>query len=124
MKLNSTISFGFIFSLTVLSGENHNWNKWRGPDGNGNWNGPKIQKELPGTALIRIWQSKISPGYSGVTVCNGLVYTMDRPVNTASEENRESACPYGNVPNYGNFPTPADMKKWIIKRTEGIGNHP
>ena len=92
MKLNSTISFGFIFSLTVLSGENHNWNKWRGPDGNGNWNGPKIQKELPGTGLRRIWQSKISPGYSGVTVCNGLVYTMDRPVNTASEETERVLC--------------------------------
>ena len=80
--------------------------------------GRKFKKELPGTALIRIWQSKISPGYSGVTVCNGLVYTMDRPVNTASEETERVLCldmENGKI-TFGNFPTPADMKKWIMER--------
>ena len=95
MKLNSTISFGFIFSLTVLSGENHNWNKWRGPDGNGNWNGPKIQKELPGTGLKNLAVENI-PGYSGVTVCNRLVY-YGPPSKYSIRRNRESALPgYGN----------------------------
>ena len=36
-------------------------------------------KELPAGGLKKNWQLKVSPGYSGVTVADGLAYLMDKP---------------------------------------------
>jgi len=67
----------FFFLSANLTAEE--WSKWRGPNGNGTWYEPRISKKLPINGLKRIWKTSVFPGYSGVTVKNGLVYTMDRP---------------------------------------------
>ena len=72
--------FGFVSSLLA-----DDWPQWRGPRGDGTWAGPSVSKFIPKNGLKRIWKTKISPGYSGVTVKNGLVYLMDRPANKVSE---------------------------------------
>lgn len=75
------MKFSCLLFLTALFvpifGED--WPEWRGPRGDGTWEGPSVSKFLPKDGLKRIWKTKISPGYSGVTVKNGLVYLMDRP---------------------------------------------
>tara|TARA_B100001248_G_scaffold165805_1_gene125431 strand:+ start:4421 stop:5680 length:1260 start_codon:yes stop_codon:yes gene_type:complete len=60
-------------------GVGEGWWKWRGPNGDGNWQGPKITKDLSDGGLERIWKTPVYPGYSGVTTRNGLIYLMDRP---------------------------------------------
>jgi outer membrane protein assembly factor BamB len=78
---------GFVSSLLA-----DGWPEWRGPRGDGTWDGPSVSKFLPENGLRRIWKTKISPGYSGVTVKNGLVYLMDRPANKASEGMERVIC--------------------------------
>ena len=76
----------FFFLAVKLIAED--WFKWRGPKGNGTWFEPRISKKLPVNGIKRIWKTSIFPGYSGVTVRNGLVYTMDRP-DTGIEDGLE-----------------------------------
>ena len=55
------------------------WPRWRGPRGDGSWNGPKVSERLPEKGLERVWKHDLNPGYSGVTCIRDRVYTMDRP---------------------------------------------
>ena len=50
------------------------WPRWRGPRGDGSWNGPKVSERLPEKGLERIWKHDLNPGYSGVTV-SGTAFT-------------------------------------------------
>ena len=53
------------------------WSGWRGPLGNGTWvDAPAISQDPDG--LKRLWRTPIGSGYSGVTVADGRVYTMDK----------------------------------------------
>ena len=45
-------------------------------------------KELPKSGLKKCWQYKVFPGYSGVTVANGLAYLMDKPPAKNGEQER------------------------------------
>ena len=54
------------------------WPKWRGPRGDGTWNGPKLSDRWPATGLRRVWRQPIGGGYAGVAAAGGRVYTMDR----------------------------------------------
>lgn len=54
------------------------WPRWRGPRGDGTWNGPKVSRALPKNALNTVWRKKIGAGYAGVTVADGRVYVCDR----------------------------------------------
>ena len=96
--------FGFVSSLF---GED--WPEWRGPSGDGSWNGVRVSKFLPEDGLKRIWKTKIYPGYSGVTVKNGLVYLMDRPSINASEGIERVVCLDANTgKEVWTFSYPAD----------------
>ncbi len=62
------------------------WPRWRGPLGNGTWvQAPRLGR-FPRGGLPVLWRAEIGPGYSGVAVAAGRVYTMDRP--PGSEEER------------------------------------
>lgn len=87
-------SFGFISSLLA-----DDWPQWRGPRGDGSWNGPNIAKSLPNDGLKRIWKTKVFPGYSGVTVKDGRVYLMDRPSDKGSEGIERVVCLDANTGN-------------------------
>lgn len=64
-----------LFSILPLSAV-ADWSKWRGPRADGTWSdAPKISKD---GGLEVLWKQKIGGGFSGVTVANGRVYTMDR----------------------------------------------
>ena len=54
------------------------WPRWRGPEGNGRWVDGVIPGPFPGDRLEVDWRVPIGPGYSGVAVADGLVYTMER----------------------------------------------
>ena len=73
------LAFVFLLFLQSLFSDGDDWPKWRGSKGNGTWAGPPIMKELPAGGLKKNWQLKVSPGYSGVTVADGLAYLMDKP---------------------------------------------
>ena len=53
------------------------WPQWRGPSADGTWECPGLALEIENPQ--RIWKKGISGGYSGVTISEGRVYTMDRP---------------------------------------------
>ena len=53
------------------------WPNWRGPQANGQWDAPPLQETWP-EKLPTVWEAKVGPGYSGVAVAGGRVYTLDR----------------------------------------------
>ncbi len=84
------ILLSLIFLMNTLLGED--WSRWRGPRGDGSWNGPKISRKLPENGLKRVWKSPLNPGYSGITVKENRVYTMDRPPVENSGETERVLC--------------------------------
>ena len=84
------ILISLIFLMKSLLGED--WSRWRGPRGDGSWNGPEISKKLPENGLRRVWKSPLNPGYTGITVKENRVYTMDRPPIEKSGEKERVLC--------------------------------
>ena len=105
------ILLSLIFLMNSLLGED--WSRWRGPRGDGSWNGPKISQKLPENGLKRVWKSPLNPGYSGITVKENRVYTMDRPPIEKSGETERVLCfnaldgsllwEFGYPADYGNL---------------------
>jgi outer membrane protein assembly factor BamB len=62
------------------------WPRWRGPRADGTWRRGRITESFPATGLPRLWRQPIGPGYSGLAVAAGRVYTMDRPAAPADRE--------------------------------------
>ncbi len=54
------------------------WPCWRGPRGDGTWNGPVLPEKWPKDGLRRVWRQEIGGGFAGVSVAAGRVFTMDR----------------------------------------------
>ena len=84
------ILLSLVFLMNSLLGED--WSRWRGPRGDGSWNGPKISQKLPENGLKRVWKSPLNSGYSGITVKENRVYTMDRPPIEKSGETERVLC--------------------------------
>ena len=76
-------SGSFVVSLALLlaalSASAEDWPRWRGPRSDGTWNAPKIPEQWPAAGLKPVWKQPLAPGYSGISVSAGRVYTMDRP---------------------------------------------
>jgi hypothetical protein len=69
------------------------WPAWRGPRGDGTWQAPDIAPVWPSDGLPTNWRREVGPGYSGITVANGRVYTLDRtPAEGSSEERERVLC--------------------------------
>jgi outer membrane protein assembly factor BamB len=61
------------------------WPRWRGPRGDGTWQAPAVPAAFPGGGPPVVWRQPIGPGYSGISVARGRVYTMDRPKDSDDE---------------------------------------
>jgi outer membrane protein assembly factor BamB len=63
------------------------WPRYRGPRGDGSWNAPPLPDRWPDAPLTPRWRVPIGPGYAGVSVAAGRVYTLDRkPVEPAPKD--------------------------------------
>jgi outer membrane protein assembly factor BamB len=65
------------FLTSQARAEERQWPRWRGPDGNGVWAAGEIDRPLDSKWQPE-WRQAIGPGFSGVTLSDGRVYTMDR----------------------------------------------
>lgn len=54
------------------------WPQYRGPRGDGTWQGPKLPEVWPEAGLKQIWKNDIGGGYAGISVVGDRVYTCDR----------------------------------------------
>lgn len=74
----ASAAFLLLFTLTITPSLAEDWPRWRGPRGDGTWNAPKIPEKWPENGPVEKWRIDIGGGYSGITVNEGRVYTMDR----------------------------------------------
>jgi len=65
------------------------WPRWRGPHGDGTWNGPKLSEKWPAELPLR-WHKPIGGGYAGVIVTGNHVLVPDR--QTLPFENERIVC--------------------------------
>ncbi|MEX2175126.1 MAG: PQQ-binding-like beta-propeller repeat protein [Pirellulaceae bacterium] len=61
------------------------WPRWRGVRGDGTWQAPAIPEKWPDEGPPLVWKQPLGPGYSGISVAGGRVYTMDRPPESDDE---------------------------------------
>lgn len=54
------------------------WPAFRGADGRGTWQAPQLRRSHWADQLKVVWRQPIGPGYSGIAVAGGKVFTMDR----------------------------------------------
>jgi outer membrane protein assembly factor BamB len=62
------------------------WPRWRGPRGDGTWQGPEIAERWPDDGLPQIWRRDLGAGYAGIAVVGNRVYTLDRKKEPAETE--------------------------------------
>jgi outer membrane protein assembly factor BamB len=106
-----------VFHAATMMARAEDWPQWRGPRGDGTWNGPPIAAAWPAGAIHPLWSAEVGGGYSGVTVAEGRVYLMDRLAEPREVERvlcfdaesgrrlwtHEYDAEYGRLP-YGNGP--------------------
>jgi outer membrane protein assembly factor BamB len=69
----------FLFPLLLISaGRAEDWPQFRGPRGDGTWQGPQLPETWPQAGLKRLWRKDIGGGYAGISVVGDRVYTLDR----------------------------------------------
>jgi outer membrane protein assembly factor BamB len=103
-----------LWLVTATAAED--WPRWRGVRGDGTWQAPAIPEKFPASGPPQVWQTPIGPGYSGIAVAGGRVFTMDRPQDTDDERvvcldaatgqpvwEHRYAAPYGKL-DYGKGP--------------------
>jgi outer membrane protein assembly factor BamB len=61
------------------------WPRWRGPRGDGTWNGPKLSDHWPAELKLR-WRKPIGGGYAGVIVAGNHVLLADRQIAPTEAE--------------------------------------
>ncbi len=66
------------FSLLISTTRAEDWPQFRGPRGDGTWQGPKLAETWPEAGLKQLWKQEIGGGYAGISVVGNLAYTMDR----------------------------------------------
>jgi len=80
------VHFFFLLpSAFCLSVTAEDWPRWRGPRGDGTWQAPAIPQRWP-EQLPVVWRQPLGPGYSGVSVADGRVITMDCPATPEGHE--------------------------------------
>ncbi|QDU50418.1 outer membrane protein assembly factor BamB family protein [Gimesia panareensis] len=66
------------------------WPQWRGPRGDGTWNGPPLKTNWPKSGLKKLWAHDLGGGYGGISVAHQKVYVMDRPAVSAEDQQNAS----------------------------------
>lgn len=102
--------------LSAAFARAEDWPRWRGARGDGTWQAPPIAPKFPASGPPVVWQAPIGPGYSGISVAAGRVYTMDRSKDSDDERvvcfdektgelvwEHRYAAPYGKL-DYGKGP--------------------
>ena len=79
----------FLIAAAPLRAED--WPQWRGPRRDGSWNGAALPARLPEGGFPLVWRKPIAPGYSGLAVAAGRVYTMDRPTPAKGKDGTSPA---------------------------------
>ena len=80
--------------------------------GNGTWSGPDLLLEIPTEGLELKWKLPIAPGYSGVTVADGMAFLMDKPNTSGKEEQERVLCVDVETGELAwSFTYPVDYKK-------------
>jgi outer membrane protein assembly factor BamB len=116
------LRYWLMLLLTVASGniaQSEDWPRWRGPRGDGTWQGPQLPEKWPEGGLTPNWKVPIGGGYSGVTVVGQRVFVMDRQLEPETERvlcfetdsgkllwKHEYPVTYGKL-DYGNGPRAA-----------------
>jgi outer membrane protein assembly factor BamB len=75
-----------VVGLGTIGVRAEDWPQFRGPRGDGTWNGPALPEQWPEQGLRRLWNVAIGGGYAGVSVVQGRVFTMDRQTVPAERE--------------------------------------
>ncbi|CAN5351278.1 PQQ-like beta-propeller repeat protein [soil metagenome] len=79
-------------AAVVPAGWAGDWPQFRGPDADGIWVCDGLPLGLDDGAIERVWRREIGGGYSGITVADGRLYTMDRPEGKAVEGSERVVC--------------------------------
>jgi outer membrane protein assembly factor BamB len=74
-----------VAGVWIGSASAEDWPRWRGPRGDGTWNAPAVPEKWPEGGPPVVWQAPLGPGYSGISVAGGRVYTMDRLKDSQEE---------------------------------------
>ena len=79
----------FIFLVVSLligpQAAGADWPEWRGPGREGRWVDVLLPSKLSPETIEKIWSAQIGAGYSGISVAEGRVLTMDRPGKSSRE---------------------------------------
>jgi len=67
-----------LLLLLVAVSPAEDWPQYRGPRGDGTWQGPQLPEKWPEAGLKQLWKREIGGGYAGISVVGDLVYTLDR----------------------------------------------
>ncbi len=76
-RLYGLMALLLIWAASVRASAD-DWPRWRGPLANGHWPTGRIPGRFPEGGLKVAWRVDIGPGFSGVAVAAGRVYTMER----------------------------------------------
>jgi outer membrane protein assembly factor BamB len=81
-----------IIWLWAAWGLAEDWPQWRGPLSNGTW--PASQVLAPWTAdgPPVVWKQTVGPGFSGIAVSGGRVYTLERLISEAESSQERVLC--------------------------------
>lgn len=67
-------------------GRAEDWPQFRGPRGDGTWQGPNLPPDWPAAGLSTQWRHPLGGGYAGVVAAAGRVFTFDRLSEPAEVE--------------------------------------
>ena len=80
-------SLSILLLAALGTAHANDWASWRGPSGDGTWPVADIGP-FPEEGLEPAWRTRIGPGYSGVAVAQGRVYTMDLQEKDGQKQER------------------------------------
>lgn len=83
MRLISTSILALLVCAAVRA---EDWPQFRGPHGDGRWQGPKLPEQWPAEGLPTRWKRPIGGGYAGISVVGERVYTLDRQTEPVERE--------------------------------------
>ncbi len=75
-----------MFFCALSAAKAEDWPQWRGPLGNGTWQGPNISADWPDKGLEQRWKKSIGGGYAGVVVQGNRLILFDYAKQPTEQE--------------------------------------